>query len=336
MLLCSDSYVMFLHRWSQVAAASAVWSAKHSACPQCPRSRWGQDWWHGSGCIWQHTGAYLYLFYSLLLTLISLLYLLSHSVRNKSQCKHMGLGYFWKFNPVTDWCSRNQISIKMSSISKMMCSCICCADAGGVPLREGGRTDRFHCGSRLLGDGQSSPPTHNSRFRLCATTKRFVPEPLQSQQVTANMQSDQFAMTDEWAITDQDDAAVIFLMSDIYNKKQSMTLFALNLWRIFLHFCVSVIVLDLLFIKRCIVLCRQAKQTGYSETEVLSQLVSVFWMMKWGENVCFLPARRQTHGCSQSLTIPLQEKYLSYLEYCSWCSIHWQLPVIWNLVFFNV
>lgn len=84
--------------------------------------------------------------------------------------------YFWKFNPITDWCSRNQICIQMSSVGKMMCSCIRCADAGGVPLREDGRTDRFHCGSRLLGDGQSSPPTHNSRFPLCATTKRFAPE----------------------------------------------------------------------------------------------------------------------------------------------------------------
>lgn len=199
MLLCADSYVVFLHRWSQVAAASGVRSAQHSACSQCPGSRWRQDWWCGSGCIWQHTGAYLYLFMHYYLYLFPcFIYFLTvlEIIINVNICISK---YSWKFNPVTDWCSRNQICIKMSSVSKIMCSCICCADAGGVPLREDGRTDRFHCGSRLLRDSQSSPPTHYARFPLCATTKRFVPEPLQSQQVTANMQSDQFATTDEWA-----------------------------------------------------------------------------------------------------------------------------------------
>lgn len=208
MILCTDSYVMFLYRWSQVAAASAVRSARHSACSQCPRSRWGQDCWCGSGCIWQHTGAYLYLFMHYYLHLFPcFIYFLT--VLEISLNVNLWVSkYFWKCNPVTDWPSGYQICIKMNSVSKCMCLCIHCADAGGVPLREDGRTDRFHCGSRLLGDGQSSPPTHNSRFPLCATTKRFVPETLQSQQVTANMQSDQFAMTDEWAITDQDDAAL--------------------------------------------------------------------------------------------------------------------------------
>lgn len=47
---------IFLYRWSQVAAASAVWSAKHTACSQHPRSKWGLGRWRGSSCLRQYTG----------------------------------------------------------------------------------------------------------------------------------------------------------------------------------------------------------------------------------------------------------------------------------------